>query len=394
MHLKRPSCHDVPRKDHPVGRSLLVDILVVLVAVSSACAWNKAGHMVSGALAYADLKQSNPQTLARVIALLKSHPQFQTTWAPRLAQGHLSPEEQELYLFMLAARWPDDIRGDPTFHHGAWHYINLPYKPEGQPASVQTVDPPPDNILQAYQTNLDILRIPVPESTKAVALCWVFHLIGDVHQPLHTVALFTTQFPPPEGDRGGTRFYIRAREGAHTISLHTFWDDLVLGSERFQSVRNTATALRLQPDHARAQLPELRETSFEEWAKQESFSLAKDHAYRDGQLRGSRDQHNGEVFPADYIATVKPLAERRIVLAGYRLADVLTQIASHETGIAPAVTSPAAASSGNVRGNKHSKIYHLPGCPGFEAMSPANIVAFASEAEAQQAGYRKARNCP
>jgi hypothetical protein len=362
--------------------------------VSSAVAWNKAGHMVSGAIAYADLKQANPETLARVIALLKTHPHFETKWAPRLVQLPLSPEEQDLYLFMLAARWPDDIRGDPTFHHGAWHYINLPYKPEGQPASVQTVDPPPENILRAYQTNLDIVRSTAPESTRAVALCWIFHLIGDVHQPLHTVALFTTQFPPPEGDRGGTRFYIRAREGASTISLHTFWDDLILGSERFQSVRNTATALRLQPDHARAQLPELRETSFEQWAKQESFSLAKEHAYRNGQLRGSSDQHNGEVFPTDYIATVKPLAERRIVLAGYRLADVLTQVERHESNAAPAGIPPAAASSGNVRGNTRSKVYHFPDCPGFNAMSPANIVTFASEAEAQQAGYRKARNCP
>ncbi len=338
MHLKRQSCRGFPRKDHPVGSSLLVGILVVLVTVSSVLAWNKAGHMVSGALAYADLRQASPETLARVVALLKT------------------PEEQDLYLFMLTARWPDDIRQDPTFHHGAWHYINLPYKPEGQPASVQTVDPPPDNMLQAYQTNLDILRITAPQSTKAVALCWVFHLIGDVHQPLHTVALFTTQFPPPEGDRGGTRFFIRVREGASTISLHTFWDDLILGSERFQSVRNTATALRLQPDHARAQFPELRETSFEQWARQESFTVAKEDAYRHGQLRGSRDQQNGEVFPADYLTTVKPLAEHRIVLAGYRLADVLTQVASHETETAPAVPSPAAASGGNVRGNKHSKI--------------------------------------
>jgi hypothetical protein len=159
-------------------------------------------------------------------------------------------------------------------------------------------------------------------------------------------------------------------------------------------VRNTATALRLQPDHARAQLPELREASIEQWAKQESFSLAKDQVYRNGQLRGSSDQHNGEVFPTDYIATVKPLAERRIVLAGYRLADVLKQIVSHGTDVAPARTPQAADHGGNVRGNKHSKIYHLPGCPGFEAMSQANIITFTSEAEAQQAGYRKARNCP
>jgi hypothetical protein len=192
MLLKRPSCRSRPRKDHLLGRGLLAGILLVLMAVSSARAWNKAGHMVSGAIAYADLKQASPETLARVIALLKMHPHFATKWAPRLAQLHLSPEEQELYLFMLAARWPDDMRGDAAFHHGAWHYINLPYKPEGQPASVQTVDPQAENILQAYQTNLDILGSTAPASAKAVALCWIFHLIGDVHQPLHTITLFTT----------------------------------------------------------------------------------------------------------------------------------------------------------------------------------------------------------
>jgi len=350
--------------------------------------------MVSGAIAYADVKHTSPETLVRVIALLKYHPHYKTKWVPRLAQLNLSAEEQELYLFMMAARWPDDVRGDAAFHHGAWHYINLPYTPEGQPASVQPVDPPTENILSTYQSNLDIVQSTALESTKAVALCWIFHLIGDVHQPLHTIALFTTQFPPPEGDRGGTRFYIRVRAGASTISLHTFWDDLILGSERFQSVRNTATALRLQPDHARAQLPELAETRFEGWARQESFRVAKEQAYHNGQLRGSKDQQNGEVFPVDYIATVKPLAERRIVLAGYRLADVLTQTASHLTPAASTEVPPVSASDGIVRGNKRSKVYHLSGCPGFEALSPANIVTFASEAEAQRAGYRKAHNCP
>jgi Metal binding domain of Ada len=72
-----------------------------------------------------------------------------------------------------------------------------------------------------------------------------------------------------------------------------------------------------------------------------------------------------------------------------------------ETGVQPppdarsSGTPPApSGGTGEVRGNKHSKVYHLPGCPGFEAMSPAHVVTFASEAEAQQAGYRKARNCP
>jgi hypothetical protein len=146
-------------------------------------------------------------------------------------------------------------------------------------------------------------------------------------------------------------------------------------------VRNRATELRLRSNHARAQLPELQETSFEQWVKVESFALATTQVYRNGQLRGSRDRENGEVLPADYSATVKPLAERRMVLAGYRLADVLTEIA----GASPGTT---------VRGNTRSKVYHLSHCPGFTTVRPANIVTFASEAAAAQAGYRKAGNCP
>jgi hypothetical protein len=49
--------------------------------------------------------------------------------------------------------------------------------------------------------------------------------------------------------------------------------------------------------------------------------------------------------------------------------------------------------NGEVRGNTKSKIYHLPHCPGYAGMHPASVAVFASEAEAAQAGYRKARNC-
>ena len=58
-------------------------LFLLLVLVSSAFAWNKAGHMVSGAIAYADLKQTSPQTLEQVVALLKTHPQFETKWKPQ-----------------------------------------------------------------------------------------------------------------------------------------------------------------------------------------------------------------------------------------------------------------------------------------------------------------------
>jgi hypothetical protein len=30
---------------------------------------------------------------------------------------------------------------------------------------------------------------------RAIALAWLFHLVGDVHQPLHTVQLFSREYP-------------------------------------------------------------------------------------------------------------------------------------------------------------------------------------------------------
>jgi S1/P1 Nuclease len=115
------------------------------------------------------------------------------------------------------------------------------------------------------------------------------------------------------------------RPDRSTISLHEFWDDLVLGSSRFQTVRNTATALRLRPVHARDQFAELAHSQFAQW-EQESVALAQEHAYRNGTLPGSPNNENGAVLPADYAQTVKPIGERRMILAGYRLADVLRQL--------------------------------------------------------------------
>jgi micrococcal nuclease len=63
-----------------------------------------------------------------------------------------------------------------------------------------------------------------------------------------------------------------------------------------------------------------------------------------------------------------------------------------ETHVASAA-NPGAA-SGEVHGTRNTKVYHLPDCPGYHRMKPTNLVTFVTEAEAQQAGYRKAKNCP
>ena len=46
-----------------------------------------------------------------------------------------------------------------------------------------------------------------------------------------------------------------------------------------------------------------------------------------------------------------------------------------------------------VVGNKRSGKYHLPHCSGYSQINVENRVEFASEAEAEAAGYIRARNC-
>ena len=128
----------------------------------------------------------------------------------------------------------------------------------------------------------------------------------------------------PERGPGRHALFYSGSAGRSTVRLHEFWDDLVLGSTRFQTVRNTATELRLRPAHAREQLAELAQPQFEQW-EQESFGLERARLSQ-WHASGSTDKENGAVLPADYAQTVKPIGERRMILAGYRVADVLRQL--------------------------------------------------------------------
>jgi hypothetical protein len=96
--------------------------------------------MLSGIIAYQILQQENPPTIDRVKAVLEKHPWYANQWQARLQD--VAVADRDLVSFMQAARWPDDIRmRDKVQNRPPWHYINLPFKPEGQPPSVQIREP-------------------------------------------------------------------------------------------------------------------------------------------------------------------------------------------------------------------------------------------------------------
>ncbi len=47
---------------------------------------------------------------------------------------------------------------------------------------------------------------------KGIAVTWLFHLVGDIRQPLHTAQLFTVE--DPNGDRRGNEICVRVTSPA------------------------------------------------------------------------------------------------------------------------------------------------------------------------------------
>ena len=117
------------------------------------------------------------------------------------------------------------------------------------------------------------------------------------------------------------------------MDLHWFWDGVITTGSNLTRLRNDATALRNRQEFQRSQLTELASSDFESWAK-ESFEIATKIAYRNdgriGILRGGNMDctmvAGAPVLPGGYVVSASRIADRRIILAGYRLADLLRRL--------------------------------------------------------------------
>lgn len=286
----------------------------VLVS-AQALAWNNQGHMAIGEIAYDELAKSRP-TIARQIA--------QTADAlPRRnlldkALIGVSGADRDRLTFAYLARWPDDIRGteqDRPDHH---------YRLRGVSDFGALLPLRAGHADREIASDLATLRDPTaPAREKAIALAWLFHVEGDMHQPLHAGTWLSWRFP--KSDRAGTIAYVRAAPGAPLDTLHNFWDGAPdrPGTE-IQGAR--ALAVEMERQYPRASLIELRSRSddFNVWAD-ESATLARKVAYQNGALPLSPTPADATVLSPRYVAVTRALSERRVATAGYRLADILAR---------------------------------------------------------------------
>lgn len=294
----------------------------VLVSMAFLCisgpvrAWDDQGHMMIAAIAYDRL---TPPVKARVAKLLSLNKY------PVALTNDAGQADAAKARFMMAATAPDAIKGRKGFINdgddaarapGAavnigfsdkrmnkyWHYINQPFSPDGTPLE----EPAQVNAQERIGLFRRTLASNAPDSLKAYDLVWLLHLVGDVHQPLHTASRFTQA--SPHGDAGGSM--VKLGNG----SLHVFWDTLPGTSSSVAGAIRAARALPpADPNHA-------AETDEATWV-QESFDLAKHDAYAPpvGPALGPYSLDNA------YRQNAKQLADAQMALAGARLANVLNK---------------------------------------------------------------------
>ena len=302
----------------------LFRLLFLFVLAPSFCfSWNDSGHMTAGAVAYYYLKQNNPAVLQKVLVSLQQHPWYTSKWSDKMAG--LTAEQKDVALFMLASTWPDEARKDSLYggpERAKWHYINYPVSTGEDNLLIPSVIPTPnaEGKLAELETSL---KGQADSKEKAVNLCWLFHIVEDIHQPLHTVALFDARHP--EGDKGGNDTYIVLSDSTKAVRLHGYWDGLVPGT--FSNIPQKAQELLKDKKYKESKLKEIKaHQKVTDWTKLEGIDLARTTVYNNVSINGT--QATPTRVDKDYIAAAKTLGEKRVVISGIRLAKKLAGIYS------------------------------------------------------------------
>lgn len=296
-------------------------MLVVVLGCQTlpAQAWSRNGHMIIAAMTYRAL----PDSLQTVYTeLLMQHPDYEK-WASMHEALEVQIDLGE-FLFMRASVWPDEIRrkGNP-YDHPTWHYTNFPIIPDGFPLE-ETLTPENDVIFAVNESRRMLSDREAATVDRAAHLSWILHTIGDMHQPMHCVALVNDMYP--EGDRGGNLFYVRPREDSRGVNLHAYWDGVLGTSGKIQDARNDATQIWAELSEKMKQeiVPGFDVRS---WAL-EGREIAISHVYLNGSLNGTLEENRGAaaVLPETYGRRAKSIAQERAVIASLRLLRVLSEL--------------------------------------------------------------------
>ncbi len=239
--------------------------------------------------------------------------------------AHFEKDFPESSTFITASCFADDITSMGLSGFKVWHGVLTPYcfdntLSEKEIGIIETLVHG-NNLHAAIHQAMKTLSNPAAKTwEKSFLLRFLLHCVADIHQPLHCIQLYSAQFP--HGDLAGHRFTI---SGVPYKNLHLLWDSAFgIGDQRMKRPLSKVdeqwiyeTAVSLKKAFPKASMTELTSKNHRDWSK-ESYKIAVDIAYKDIQM--------GRPLSKEYLTIGEQVASRQIVLAGYRLAQLLAEL--------------------------------------------------------------------
>jgi hypothetical protein len=285
-------------------------------------------------------------TFAVALSMTISQPRPATAWGDEghevvalVAQSFLDPAVRKRVTAMLAAdidpltphdianaaTWADKYR-DANIDNSRqrtrqWHFVDIevespnfdaacfnhPIIPSGQSASSGPADDCVADKIQEFASELAVPATDLEE--QVVALKFLLHFVGDLHQPLHA---------SDDQDRGGNERRVSAA-GFKAGNLHHYWD-----TEFVDQLGQNAKAIAsdLIGHITNEQVTQWRVGDVADWAR-ESFGVAKSDSY--GQLPEPNARGNFRLSD-DYVSEATQDVSLQLSKAGVRLAFILNRV--------------------------------------------------------------------
>ncbi len=198
--------------------------------------------------------------------------------------------------FGEAGTWMDDVRSNKKYDYmKTWHYADVArdctYVETGEENAVNTIEKTMKelknkNTLTPEQINMDLKLL--------------FHLIGDLHQPLHCGY---------KDDKGGNS--VDVEFNFQSTNLHSTWDTRIIEYKLTQVQKDVVEMCKkLTP----AEKKKYQQIDVIEWFKESRAYLPE--AY---------NMEKGGVIQEEYMKKALPIIEKQLVIAGLRLASVLNE---------------------------------------------------------------------
>lgn len=271
-------------------RQIFYCFFLLLISLTSH-AWNALGHMVVAQIAYQQL-QADVREKVDYLSLC------------------FNREYPEMTSYLDLAYWPDTLRGQNIQLFTHWHYIDNPISFDNTPSNNNHLDT--DNAVWAESQIENIVKNDNANLyERARFLAFFIHIVADLHQPLHTVALFSANHK--EGDQGGNKYMVWYKN-KHT-NLHGIWDrgvGIFDGSRSHAHAYQVASAIQANYpiDFFGKKVNELNPAA---WA-QEGKQYAKQYVYQVAEEG---------IISATYEEKSRKVVEQMTALSGYRLAKLL-----------------------------------------------------------------------